>query len=103
MIEEIVAGPPNGAGVMVATLPSQPFPRRITGVSVTSTSTTQTVVTVHIDSIYSPWVDTTTTGNGDANGADGVTLAPGNTLVVRWLAASAGSQGRAAVGWERTA
>lgn len=102
MLEEIVAGPPAASGVMVAVLPPKPFPRRCTGVSVTSTSVTQTVCTVHVDSILAPYVDATTTGNGDVDGANGIALPPGSTLHVRWLAASPGSQGRAMVGWEPT-
>lgn len=100
MLEEIVAGPPSTAGVMVATLPPKPIGRRCTGVTVSSTSVTQTVCTIHVDSVLSPYIDATVTGNGDVGGADGVALPPGSTLVVRWLAASAGSEGRAMVGWE---
>jgi hypothetical protein len=101
VIEEIVAGPAPASGIMLARLPPSSFSRRITGIAVTSTSTTQTVATVHVDSIYAPYVDATTTGNGDADGASGISVPPGATLIVRWLSASPGSEGRAMVGWER--
>lgn len=84
---------------MVATLPAQPYPRRIVSVSVSCNSATQTVATVHIDSTNAPFVDGTSTGNGDAGGANGVTLPAGSHLLVRWLAASAGAEGRAMVTW----
>lgn len=101
MLEEIASPAPNASGVMVAVLPPKPFTRRCTGVAVTSTSVTQTLCTVHVDSILSPYVDASTTGNGDVDGANGVQLPPGATLHVRWLAASPGAQGRAMVGWEQ--
>lgn len=100
MLEEIASTPPDASGVMVATLPDKPIARRCTGVAVTSNSATQTVCTVHVNSVLTPYVDATTTGNGDVDGASGIGIPPGARLVVRWLGASAGAQGRAMVGWE---
>ena len=99
MTEEIVAGPAPAGGTMVATLPAQPFPRRVLNVAVSCSSATQTVATVHVDSTYSPYVDGTSTGNGDAGGAAGILLPAGAHLLVRWLAATIGSEGRAMVTW----
>ena len=99
MTEEIVAGPAPAGGTMVASLPAQPYPRRIVSVAVSCNSATQTVATIHVDSTFAPFVDGSSTGNGDAGGAAGILLPAGSHLLVRWLAATVGSEGRAMVTW----
>lgn len=100
MIETVVSGAANAAGIAVARMRPQAYARRVTGCAVTCTSAVQTVATVHAIHEATPYLDASSAGNGDAaNWSPPLDLPRGADFVVRWSGCTPGAVGTAQVSW----